>query len=592
MPASDRSVRSVVSALSLSLCGLLLAATGFLVLARTTGIHPEITRSATIAGIGGTSLTMLGVLIWHRGFRLGRLLDLLSLLAMVAGAWILVLILASELSHYVVIPADIVGFGENGFLDFILKFREGLPLYTPSVDNNTVPYTPGAPIVTYLVASLVGNGTSIPLLRGLTIGAAALAGIVFSFGAANLAVLVYGQRFANRVVWVVTWAGLLIVVAFDQRFNLYTHTMHNDSAALLIAAIGFWIMTRHALTGRTWLLAAMVLLPSVGFLIKQSHLMWAGVFPLYLLLNRQTRTAVVVGTLSIAGFGITLGICWLLWGSDFFFWVFSALGAKEVSPVRTAFHLLEAGVPIAFFVFGGWGDTLFGGRSAARAVWLASVTVLMLGVWTSGAVWVHNHLGPGVMMATCWFFLGIVRAWPSPEIPANRLGIASGVQSILLSFSLVALFAGLGHLRNPRRGISPDLYRYIAETEAEFVGVDPQKILLDNGNWIYLRTGTLMRDRATPLAVHIGPNQSTMNLKMLDATKDRIRREVYDKILAHELDTPRTAYDFGKRGTGIPELIFEHYTESHRIAGVQGITTWWPTQMISEIIVYVRRNPL
>jgi hypothetical protein len=421
-------------------------------------------------------------------------------------------------------------------------------------------------------------------------GAAALAGVVFSFGAANLATLIYGDRFKHKTVWIATWAGLLILLAFDQRFNLYTHTMHNDAAALLVGAIGFWIMTRHALTGHGWLLGAMVVLPSMGFLVKQSHLMWAGVFPLYLLLNRQTRAALIVGPLAFVMFGVTLTASWLLWGSDFFFWVFSALGAKQVSPVRSAFHLLEAGVPIAFFVFGGWGDTLFRGRTGALAVWLCSVVVLLLGVWTSGVAWVHNHLGPGVMMAGCWFFIGFLRAWPNTDAPAHRSPFLPSIQFGLLSFSLIALFAGLGHLRNPRRGIPADLYRYIAETEAEFVGMDPEKVMLDNGNWIYLKTGTVMRDRASPLAIHVGANQSMMNLKMLEATKDRIRSGVYDKILAHDLDTPRTAYDFGDRGTGIPELMFEHYRESHRIAGVKGITTWWPTQMISEIIVLTRKD--
>lgn len=587
MTSRDHQVTSTTLDIGILVCGTVWAVTSFLVLARSTGIHPGLTGDGKILVGAAVGLLSLGGLIWLQRKRLTQLLGSLTMTAMVLGATLLVLILASRLGHFVVIPADIVGFGENGFLDFILKFRAGFPLYTPGQDNNTVPYTPGAPILTYLVASILGDGTSIPLLRALTTITAALAGVVFSFGTANLATLVYGDRFSHRPVWIVTWTALLILMAFDDRFNLYTHTLHNDSAALLVAAAAFWVISRHALTGDSWLLLLMIVLPSIGFLIKQSHVMWIVVFPVYLLLSGRRRQGLTVGAFATVLYGLTLTASWVLWGRDFFFWVFSALGAKEVSLARVVFHFLQAGVLIAFFVFGGWRNAFSPGQSSPRAVWLCSVLVLLLGVWTSGAVWVHNHLGPGAMMATCWFFVGLFAAW---EEVADRSHLASVLRGGMLSFVLVALFAGLGHLRNPREEVSADLYRYIAETETEFVGLDPNRVLLDNGNWIYLKTGTLMRDRATPLAVHIGPNQSVMNLEMLEDTKARIRSGVYTKILAHELDTPRTAYDFGDRGSGIPELIFEHYEESHRIPGVKGIIEWWPTQMISEIIVFVRKD--
>jgi hypothetical protein len=384
---------------------------------------------------------------------------------------------------------------------------------------------------------------------------------------------------------------LLILMAFNERFNLYMHTLHNDPAALLVGATAFWVMTRHALTGRAWLLAAMVILPSVGFLIKQSHLMWMVVFPLYLLISARIRNALVVGASALALYGLTLAAAWMTWGPDFFFWVFSALGAKEMSPFRIVFHTLEAGIPIAFLVFGGWSTALQGGRTPALAVWICSVVILLLGIWTSGAVWVLNHLGPGAMMATCWFFMGVLAVWPTSARADLQPAWRPSLQAGLLALTLVAFFAGFDHqLADPQRRIPADLYRYIAETEAEFVGMDPARVMLDNGNWIYLRTGTLMRDRATPLAVHIGPNQSAMNIRMLDETKARIRSGIYDKILAHEIDTPRTAYDFGDRGSGIPQLIYQYYTETHRIAAVQGITEWWPTQMISEIVVFKRKD--
>ena len=576
--------------LSAVFCGMAWATTAFLVVSRITGLHPTLTSTAAIAGSAllGT-LGFAGIVSSYRSGVVSRL-ELVSMSGMLFGAWFLVFLLASRLSQFVAIPADIVGFGENGFLDFILKFREGFPLYTPGPDNNTVPYTPGAPILTYLVASLLGAGTSIPLLRTITVATGALAGVVFAFGAANLASLVHGQRFTHKAVWVAAWAGLLVLMAFDGQFNLYLHTLHNDPAALLVGATAFWVMTRYALTGQSWLLVVMIILPSIGFMIKQSQLMWVVVFPLFLVIACRLRLALITLIGAGAVYALTLGIAWLVWGPDFFFWVFSALGAKEMSLMRIVYHFLAAGVLLAFLAVGGWKAALTQGRRPVLAVWVSSLLVLLLGIWTSGAVWVLNHLGPGAMMATCWLFSALVGIWSTIQKASSRMPWRASLQFASLALVIVATFAGLGHLADPQRKIPDDILRYIAETEAEFEGMKPERVMLDNGNWIYLRTGTLMKDRATPLAVHIGPNQSLMNLTMLDATKGRIRSGFYDKILVHEIDTPRTAYDFGKRGSGIPELIYEHYVETKRIAGVKGITQWWPTQMISEIVVFVRRD--
>ena len=64
----------------------------------------------------------------------------------------------------------------------------------------------------------------------------------------------------------------------------------------------------------------------------------------------------------------------------------------------------------------------------------------------------------------------------------------------------------------------------------------------------------------------------------------RIESKQYRRILARELDTPRTAYDFQNRGSGVKDAIFENYRVVRRIPGVD-VNRWWPRHMIAEILV-------
>jgi hypothetical protein len=54
------------------------------------------------------------------------------------------------LAAYVPIPVDLLSFSESPFVNDILKFRLGAPIYTPPEDANSYPYTPGTQLLTYL----------------------------------------------------------------------------------------------------------------------------------------------------------------------------------------------------------------------------------------------------------------------------------------------------------------------------------------------------------------------------------------------------------------------------------------------------------
>jgi hypothetical protein len=80
---------------------------------------------------------------------------------------------------------------------------------------------------------------------------------------------------------------------------------------------------------------------------------------------------------------------------------------------------------------------------------------------------------------------------------------------------------------------------------------------------------------------------------MLAETIKRIENKTYEKILARQLDTEHTAYDFQNRGSGVKSAILANYQEINRIPAVQGIHDWWPTHLVNEIVVLVpKKSPL
>ena len=57
-------------------------------------------------------------------------------------------------SFYVAFPADILIWAEGDFVNDILKFRLGYPLYSAQVNNESFTYAPGSRLLTYLLAWL------------------------------------------------------------------------------------------------------------------------------------------------------------------------------------------------------------------------------------------------------------------------------------------------------------------------------------------------------------------------------------------------------------------------------------------------------
>jgi hypothetical protein len=483
------------------------------------------------------------------------------------------------------IPVDLVSFSESPFVDDIIKLRLGVPIYGPVTDNNTYPYTPGTQILTYGIARLLGHPTSIPAYRTIQFGYVILAALVAAGTCHQLARgFLRADEYQHRPLWIAVWIAVLLLLVNEPSFNPYTHSLHNDGLALLISMCGFFLIARHHAAPSAWLVAPMAVLPALGFLVKQNQLLWAGVFAIYLLMSGKAPWKLigiylalcVVAVLSVLGGSI------LLWGDAFRYWIFSALGDKQVSVLRSMQHLLRAGL---FVAAGLWAARVLVLPELDRgrfAVWGSWAFVLSIQAYTSGIGFVMNHMGPGIVLAGCWFLVALVRVWPrrAASAPFWRYPVEQAGAAALV----VLLLAGMGLMREPGPSVPDDLDRYIAEVEREFSDLPAEQVLMDVGSWLYLREGVLMKDRSAPVSLHVGANQPEINRAALAETIERIESKQYRRILARELDSPRTAYDYQDRGSGVKDAMLEHYRIVRRIAGVD-VSRWWPRHMIAEIVV-------
>jgi hypothetical protein len=585
---ASHDARRGVAALAASAAGVGLAA--FAAACRTLGSPvpggPALTLFAGVALAAGGAMVLLGerrrgaVVPEPTAWLLGGALAALTTIALSS---------LYEISGYLRVPVDLLAWSESPFITDVLKLRLGAPLFTPPGDNNSYPYTPGTQIVTYALASALGGGDSIPFMRVVLFSYSVAAALIGVAVCDRLARHFLAGEYRHRALWLGIWAALLFLFATEPQFNTYSIALHNDGLALLVSLLAYWLIVRHATTAARWTIPLMAVLPALGFLVKQNMLLWAGVFTVYLWLDGRTRVR------SVAAFAATSAVCAavvmggssLLLGEAYRYWIFRALGEKNVSLARSVLHSLQAG---AYWIMGLAGGALLALRSGTRrglAPWISWALVLGVEGYTSGLGFTSNHLGPGIVIGGCWLLAALPRlvGYADALRPAWRRLAAEAMAAA----ALVALPGALGLVRQPRSMVPSDLDRYIAEIEREFAGSDPASILLDTGTWIYFREGVLVKDRSAPVSVHVASNATEIERENLIDTIGRIERRTYGKILARRLDSPETWYDFLDRGSGVKRAILDNYQEVRRIPAVQGVDRWFPPHLLDEIIVYVPR---
>lgn len=572
------------------------------VLLATAAVGIGLAVYAAVAKIGGVALTpsvgtwiLAGAILAMAGgagaYATNRRLQpeaiegRLAIAAMLAALAFLAVASLVYIFGFLRIPVDLVSFSESPFVDDIIKLRLGAPIYSPVTDNNTYPYTPGTQILTYGISRLLGYPASIPAYRMVQYGYVIVAALVAAATCHQLARgFLEPDEYRHRPLWIAVWIAVLLLLVNEPSFNPYTHTLHNDGLALLVSMCGFFLIARHNTTPSPWLIGPMAVLPALGFLVKQNQLMWAGVFAIYLLVSGKASWRILAIYLALCSVAVVsvMGGSILLWGDAFRYWIFSALGDKQVSVMRSLQHLLRAGLFVAAGLWAGRVLVLPGLDRGRVAVWASWALVLAIEAYTSGIGFVMNHLGPGIVLAGCWFLVAMVRVWPrrSPAAPFWRYPLEQAGAAALV----VLLLSGMGLMREPGPSVPDDLDRYIAEIEREFSDLPAEQVLMDVGSWVYLREGVLMKDRSAPVSLHVGANQPEINRAALAQTIERIESKQYRRILARELDSPRTAYDYQDRGSGVKDAILDNYRIVRRIPGVE-VSRWWPRHMIAEIVV-------
>ena len=506
------------------------------------------------------TLGPLAVVVWVRRqrFEPGRF----GLMLITGMATLLMGVYFYSASFYVTFPGNFLLWSESDFVKDILKFSLGHPLFAAPEDHESLFYNPGSQLVTYLLASILGYSNSIPVYRGVQ--------VFFTMLAALLATLccrrIVGRKGSDLAWWTAFWYPALFLVATNLVTNRYTQFLHNDALAQLMTLASFWLLLVY-LEGRDLrVLAAMALMPSLGFLVKQSLVIWALFYCIGLAFSDRPRSwrrllLFAGGTIGMAA--LTVAACRMVFGPHYFYWTFSVLGGHAVSPLRSFQHLIDAW---AFVAAGLAGGLLLLRGPAYRALlgpWLVSIAVLLSEIYTSGIAWMLNHVGPGSLLAATWFFAGVSRIWPrsrpSPlrDIPSRRWMVC-GLATAMLSIALL----GFQVMRVPAPVYSESAYQYAKAIEREFDGFPAERVLLDHGSWVHTQQKIVMKDGMAA----IGEQAYSMRSDFSGILR-RLRERHYQKILVRNLHRSDFWYDGAvlPKSTGIRQAILDNYRVTGRI---------------------------
>jgi hypothetical protein len=464
-------------------------------------------------------------------------------------------------------PADILMWAETDFVNDILKFRLGHPLYTPAADNECINYVPGAPILTYLLASLAGQGTSLAAYRTIQVFFCAAAAVVAARCCRTLLNLSRpGYRRPQGVLWSVIALLSLFLVATNSLTNTYVHNLDADALAQFISMTAFWLLLEYVARRGKWLLVLMAVLPAAGFLVRQNLAIWVVLYCAHLAFFDRPRSLARLGRFALAAFGglgAVAGAGYWLWGEPFIYWVFTVLRHSPISALRSAQHLLQAWPYVAAGLAGGL--VLLRPRGSERLLgpWLVWLVLILTAAYTSGVGWAHHHLGPASLIAGVWFLAAVMRLWPlTPRAGTGAVGwLRVGLVSAPIG---LVFFPGMGIWRTPDRPLVGDAFRYVREIEGEFQGIAADRVLLDFGTWVYVPHGVVMKDRSSPICV-----QGQNRMGDFSGIRGRLCQKYYSKILVRGLQGRFLWYDWCQ-STGLKRVLLDNYRPIRTINKVAG----------------------
>jgi len=542
------------------------------------GQEEAVVQMAGLAGVAGIVLpVVVYVGLRRRTATAGRA----GLIVLAALGTVLTAFYLSWSSYYVEFPADILGWSEGDFVNDIIKFCTGYPLYTAQVNNDSFHYTPGAQLLTYALAWLCGMPHSIPAYR--------LIQLVYTLTASVVAVGCYwrlrqlsgaARSSQGQGLWTAAALPLFFLIATNSITNPFAYALHNDALAQLVAMLAYWLLLDYAVARRPLTLIAMAVIPAAGFFVKQNLAIWGPLYFLYLLfcdaprsVLRATAYVVAAGT----GLGLILAGGYGLWGEPFWYWTVREMAGHRISAMRSLQHLLTIWPYYAMGLFGG--IVLLRGANARRLAgpWLIWLLFLLAETYTSGIEWLLNHMGPGSLVAGIWFLAALTQLWSADALlTATRPPLVAWARAALGVGLICLVYAGLGIVCMPIRPLPADAYRYVEDIEREVAGLAPDRVLLDVGDWIRARHGIVMRDAAPG----IGSRGASREKGDFSGILARLEERHYRRILVRRLDAPGFWYDnetgWWPQSTGIRKALREHYQEVSRIKPVVGERRFMP----------------
>jgi hypothetical protein len=530
--------------------------------------HQETEKAVIVTGI-----LLAGVLIAVPGaylLRTGRFArpETVSLAFLSALSLSLLAVYFFWVSCYVFFPADILTWSESDFINDMLKFSIGYPIYGAPVNHDSYTYVFGPQLISYLLASLAGKAGSIGAYRAIQVSYTALAAFVASLSCRLILRLTWpALSILKEWLWNGFCFASFFLIATNSITNRFAHNLHDDALAQLATVTAFYLLLAYGETRRRTTLAAMVVMTTAGFLIKQSLLIWGGLYSLYLLVwGRSWKRFAVFALTASALFGLTLAACYAIWGRPFFYWIFGVMSHHPISPLRSFQHLLNAWPYYAGCLLGGMAvlrgrrpDALFG-------AWLLSFLLLAEETYTSGIAWMLNHIGPGSLLAGIWFFAGLASVWPQVFAATACDRLTSWIRAAAVTATLALFFSGMGLVRIPLRPLSDDAYRYVHDIERQFQGQPADRILLDVGTWNYIPNRVIMRDRAPVIGEEGYANQGDFS-----AFTSRLSAKYYSKILVRGLHASDFWYEdaLWPRPRGLRKALLDNYRETGLIRAAE-----------------------
>lgn len=530
--------------------------------------QPE--RAVELAGLFLAAVMVLPAGAYLARRRLAARLDVLAALLVGSLAVALVAIYLYWVSFPVKFPADILIWSEGDFVNDIIKFRLGYPLFTAQVNNESFVYMPGPQLLTYVLAVLAGNPNSVAVYRMVQVVFTLVAALVATLCVRTLLVGGAKSRHGISRYAAAVWFPLLVLAATNPLTNPFVHELHDDALAQLFSVVAYLLLLVFVTTHDKRVLAAMAFVPAIGFFIKQSLVIWAVFYCLQLALFERPfsfKRLAVFGAVSFGAIAAVAGLCYWVWGEHFVYWIFRVLGSHGVSPLRSFEHLLDVWVYFALGLVGGF--ILLRGPNVKMFLgpWVIWLLLISSETYTSGIAWMINHIGPGSLIAAIWFVAGMTRVWSLYFRGSLRtLRMATALRAAMAFGVLLLLLGGMQVIRIPLPPIPADAYRYLAEIEAQFVDTPPNAVLMDSGSWIYAEHDVIMQDRAPTIG-----ERGYSGTGDFSGILARLNEKRYAKILVRNFDSPDFWYDhyLWDKPSGIRQAMLDNYRVAGKIRAVE-----------------------